>query len=167
MRFDSRLANPSRADGARLAAGGSRSASEDMLFAMGIYEDIREHAPGSTCTSAGDLHEALWVPQPPNTFIAAVFASPKKIGSTCSMMSAPTSRKFRLFSIGIPMTTSKLVYVIQNGSHFVANDPKGEGAAGEVLYVIGQIGLSWLKVLECKQFIKKPSDASEWQTTLQ
>ena len=66
------------------------------------------------------------------------------------------------------MTTSKLVYVIQNGSHFVANDPKGEGAAGEVSYVIGQIGLSWLKVfLECKQFIKKPSDASEWQTTLQ
>jgi hypothetical protein len=49
----------------------------------------------------------------------------------------------------VPMATSKLLYVIQNGSHFVANDPKGEGAAGEV------------------SFIKKPSDASEWQTTLQ
>jgi dienelactone hydrolase len=36
----------------------------------------------------------------------------------------------------------------------------------------GQIGLSWLKVfLECdaryKQFLKKPGDASEWQTTVQ
>ena len=28
---------------------------------MGIYEDIREHAPNTTFTSAGDLHEALWV----------------------------------------------------------------------------------------------------------
>jgi len=66
----------------------------------------------------------------------------------------------------IPMTTSKLLYVIQGGSHFVANDPKGEGDSGEIRYANGQIGLSLLKVfLECdaryKQFLKKPSDASE------
>ena len=47
-----------------------------------------------------------------------------------------------------------------------------EGDSGEIPYAIGQIGLSWLKVfLECdaryKQFLKKPSDASEWQTTVQ
>jgi len=37
---------------------------------------------------------------PPSTFIAAVFGSPKNTGSTCSTISALTSRKFRLFSIG-------------------------------------------------------------------
>lgn len=62
--------------------------------------------------------------------------------------------------------------MIQGGSHFVANDPKGEGDSEEIPYAIGQIGLSWLKIfLECdaryKRFLKKPSDASEWQTTVQ
>jgi dienelactone hydrolase len=71
----------------------------------------------------------------------------------------------------VPMTTSKLLYVIQGGSHFVSNDPKGEGAAGEVAYAIGRIGLSWMKVfLECdvryKQFLTKPADASEFMTTV-
>jgi len=37
----------------------------------------------------------------PVTLRAAVFGSPKKIGSTCSTISALTSRKLRLFSIGI------------------------------------------------------------------
>jgi transposase len=37
----------------------------------------------------------------PITLMAAVFGSLKKMGSTCSMMSALTSRKLRLFSIGI------------------------------------------------------------------
>lgn len=28
---------------------------------VGLYEDIRDHAPNETYTSAGDLHEALWI----------------------------------------------------------------------------------------------------------
>lgn len=68
----------------------------------------------------------------------------------------------------IPMTTSKLLYVINGGTHFVANDPKGESGT----YAIGRLGLSWMKVfLECdvryKQFLTvKPSDASEFETTV-
>jgi dienelactone hydrolase len=69
----------------------------------------------------------------------------------------------------IPMTTSKLLYVIQGGSHFVANTPAGESSS----YAIGRLGLSWMKVfLECddryRQFLTvKPSDASEFMTTVQ
>lgn len=53
---------------------------------------------------------------PPRTFIAAVFASPKKIGSTCSMMSALTSRKLLLFSIGMRARLAPLSLATCSGS---------------------------------------------------
>jgi dienelactone hydrolase len=67
----------------------------------------------------------------------------------------------------IPTSTPKMLYVINGGTHFVANDPAGESGK----YDIGRIGLSWMKVfLECdtryKQFLTKPTDASEFQTTV-
>jgi len=51
------------------------------------------YAKGLRITFRGQLR--------PSALKAAVFGSSKKIGSTCSMMSPVTSRKFRLFSKGI------------------------------------------------------------------
>lgn len=65
----------------------------------------------------------------------------------------------------IPMTTSKALYVINGGSHFVANDPTTNAN-------IARLGLSWMKVfLECDERFRpfipvKPSDASEFMTTV-
>jgi dienelactone hydrolase len=66
----------------------------------------------------------------------------------------------------IPMTTPKALYVINGGSHFVANDPTTNAN-------IARLGLSWMKVfLECDERFRpfipvKPSDASEFMTTVQ
>jgi hypothetical protein len=59
-----------------------------------------------------------------------------------------------------------------DGFRAISATPSASSDHGRRAYAIGQIGLSWLKVfLECdaryKQFLKKPSDASEWQTTVQ
>jgi dienelactone hydrolase len=67
--------------------------------------------------------------------------------------------------MSIPSTTPKLLYEVNGGSHFVSNDPAGQGGN------IGRFGLSWLKTyLECdtrfKQFLPvKPSDAAEFDTS--
>jgi dienelactone hydrolase len=65
----------------------------------------------------------------------------------------------------IPASTPKALYVINGGSHLVANDPTTNAN-------IARLGLSWMKVfLECdtryKQFIPvMPADASEFKTTV-
>ncbi len=85
-------------------------------------------------------------------------------GGTSDGLAGPPMPEDQYMSI--PATTPKLLYVVNGGSHLVANDPAGQGGN------IGRFGLSWLKVyLECdlrfKQFIPvKPSDASEFDTTV-
>jgi hypothetical protein len=53
----------------------------------------------------------------PSTFIAAVFGSPQKTGSTCSTTSAGTSRKLRLFSIGISARRAPLSFATWSGHY--------------------------------------------------
>jgi len=66
----------------------------------------------------------------------------------------------------IPSTTPKILYEINGGSHFVANDPAGESGS------IGLYGLSWMKVFlegddRYRQFLKQqPSDAAEYDSNL-
>jgi dienelactone hydrolase len=85
-------------------------------------------------------------------------------GGTADTLAGPPMPQNQYMSI--PASTPKLLYIINGGSHFVANDPSGQGGN------IGRFGLSWMKVyLECdlrfKQFLTvKPSDASDFLTTV-
>lgn len=80
---------------------------------LGAHVDARRPRglPRGTTTLRADVSR-----QPPNTFIAATFGSLKKMGSTCSMMSALTSRKLRLFSMGINARFAPLSRATCNGS---------------------------------------------------
>jgi pimeloyl-ACP methyl ester carboxylesterase len=66
----------------------------------------------------------------------------------------------------IPTTTSKLLYVINGGSHFFANDPTTEPT-------VARLGLSWMKTFlegddRYRPFLtQRPSDADTFETTLQ
>jgi dienelactone hydrolase len=76
----------------------------------------------------------------------------------------------------IPATTPKILYEINNGSHYVSTSPTNTGTDmapdSASTANVARFGLSWLKVyLECdtrfRQFLTvKPADAAEFDTTL-
>jgi dienelactone hydrolase len=70
------------------------------------------------------------------------------------------------FYMSMPAMTPKLLYEVNGGSHFVANDPAGENKQ------IGLFGLSWLEVFlvgddRYKQFLLvKPMNSATYTTNL-
>jgi dienelactone hydrolase len=76
----------------------------------------------------------------------------------------------------IPATTPKILYEINNGSHYVSTSPTNAGTDmapdSASTANVARFGLSWLKVyLECdtrfRQFLTvKPADAAEFDSTL-
>jgi dienelactone hydrolase len=79
--------------------------------------------------------------------------------------------------MSIPAATPKVLLVFQGGSHYVSTSPTNSGSDmapdSTSTATVARFGLSWLKVfLECdarfRPFLTvKPTDASEFDTTLQ
>jgi dienelactone hydrolase len=137
----------------RLAVAGWSMGGGGTLIAANAHPEL--HAAMGLCA---------WNPNgtyPMDTVPTLMF------GGTADGLAGPPMPQNQYMSI--PATTPKELYVVNGGPHQVANDPAGQGGN------IGRIGLSWMKVfLECddrfKQFIvagAKPSDASEFDTTVQ